>query len=364
MKLTDFYAWLNSYHGQLTFFAQIALIVFGIGLLNFIAHRILSKSHKNLKHTTRLWDDSLLAAIKIPIHGVILLLGFAIIIEIVKDAIGEKHFVFEYVPLLKKIVIVYLFSAFGLKFIQKTESNLFHAKADEENFDRTSAIAIGKLARILVFFIAGLMLLQALQVNISGLLAFGGIGGAIIGFSAKDLLANFFGAMIIFMDRPFSVGEWIRSPDRNIEGFVEYIGWRLTRIRTFERRPLYVPNSIFNTIIIENPGRMTNRRLKEIVGIRYNDHAKAGAITKAIEAMLQSEPDVDQNLTVRSTIVQFGPSSIDICIYCFTKTRAWGEFLKTKEAILLKVMNIILEHGAEVAFPTTTIYLEQAPESG
>ena len=90
--------------------------------------------------------------------------------------------------------------------------------------------------------------MQTLGFSVSGVMAFGGIGGIAIGFAAKDLLANFFGALTIYLDRPFSEGDWIRSPDREIEGIVENIGWRLTVIRSFDKRPIYVPNSVFASI--------------------------------------------------------------------------------------------------------------------
>ena len=80
--------------------------------------------------------------------------------------------------------------------------------------------------------------------------------------------------MFVYLDRPFAVGDWVRSPDREIEGTVENIGWRVTRIRTFDKRPLYIPNSIFSQIAVENPSRMSNRRIKETIGIRYDDASK------------------------------------------------------------------------------------------
>ena len=95
-------------------------------------------------------------------------------------------------------------------------------------------------------------------------------------FAAKDLLANFFGGLTIYLDRPFAVGDWIRSPDREIEGTVERIGWRLTLIRTFDKRPLYIPNAVFTTIAVENPSRMHNRRIYETIGIRYDDAPENG----------------------------------------------------------------------------------------
>ena len=114
--------------------------------------------------------------------------------------------------------------------------------------DYTTVDALSKLGRFSVVIIAALVILQTLGFSISGVLAFGGIGGIAMGFAAKDMLANFFGGLTIYLDRPFTVGEWIRSPDKAIEGTVEYIGWRHTRVRAFNKNPIYVPNALFTTI--------------------------------------------------------------------------------------------------------------------
>ena len=143
-----------------------------------------------------------------------------------------------------------------------------------EEIDQTTIDAIAKLLRISVIIIGFLIALQSIGYSISGVLAFGGVGGIAVGFAARDLLANFFGGLMIYMDRPFNVGDWIRSPDKEIEGTVEKIGWRSTTIRTFDKRPLHVPNSIFSNISVENPSRMSNRRIKETIGIRYDDLSK------------------------------------------------------------------------------------------
>lgn len=93
---------------------------------------------------------------------------------------------------------------------------------------------------------------------------------------------------MLYFDRPFSIGDWIRSPDRNIEGTVAEIGWRITKITTFDNRPLYVPNSLFSSISVENPGRMTNRRITTTIGLRYEDAAKVGVIVEAVREMLKN----------------------------------------------------------------------------
>ena len=202
-----------------------------------------------------------------------------------------------------------------------------------------------------------LLVMQALGFSISGVLAFGGIGGIAVGFAAKDLLANFFGALMIFMDRPFAVGDWIRSPDKEIEGTVEEVGWRLTRIRTFDQRPLYVPNSTFATLTVENPSRMLNRRIHETIGLRYDDMDAMPAVVSEVEAMLKSHPDIDQAATLMVNFVTFGPASLDFFIYTFTRTTVWEEYHQVKQDVLLKTAEIIERHGAEIAFPTQTLHL-------
>jgi MscS family membrane protein len=226
--------------------------------------------------------------------------------------------------------------------------------------------AIAKLARVALWIIVALTVLQALGVSVSGLLAFGGIGGIAVGFAAKDLLANFFGGMSIYLDRPFAPGDWIRSPDREIEGTVEDIGWRLTRIRTFDQRPLYIPNSVFSQIAVENPSRMYNRRIYETIGVRYQDSQVLRALVVDVRAMLEAHPEIDTNRTLIVNFNHFGASSLDFFIYTFTKTTDWVTYHNVKEDVLLKVLDLVHQHGADVAFPTQTVHLEShlSPEPG
>jgi MscS family membrane protein len=224
--------------------------------------------------------------------------------------------------------------------------------------DLTTVKALGKAMRAVVFVVCLLVVLQTLGISISGLLAFGGVGGIAVGFAAKDLLANFFGGLMIYLDRPFKVGDWVRSPDKNIEGTVEDIGWRLTRIRTFDKRPLYVPNSTFTSISVENPSRMLNRRIYETIGLRYQDARQVPNIVKEVREMLATHPDIDTNQTLIVNFNSFGAHSLDFFVYTFTKTTDWVEFHKIKEQVLLKIMSIVHKHGADMAFPTQTLHLE------
>jgi MscS family membrane protein len=128
---------------------------------------------------------------------------------------------------------------------------------------------------------------------------------------------------MIYLDRPFAVGDWIRSNDRQIEGTVENIGWRQTRIRAFNKRPIYVPNAIFSNIVVENPSRMTHRRIHETLGIRYDDIGKMEAIVAEVKSMLQNHPDIDTTQALIVNFNAFAASSVDFFIYTLTKTKDW-----------------------------------------
>jgi MscS family membrane protein len=163
---------------------------------------------------------------------------------------------------------------------------------------------------------------------------------------------------MIFLDRPFSIGDWIRSPDRNIEGTVEKIGWRLTLIRTFDKRPLYIPNSMFASISVENPSRMTHRRIYETIGIRYDDSKLLPVIVSDVKEMLLNHPEIDTTQTLMVNFNEFAASSLDFFVYTFTKTTNWIKFHEVKQDVLFKITEIVEKHGAEMAFPTSTIHIE------
>lgn len=164
---------------------------------------------------------------------------------------------------------------------------------------------------------------------------------------------------MIYLDRPFSVGDWVRSSDRDIEGTVEYIGWRQTRIRTFDKRPLYVPNAIFNSITVENPSRMKNRRIYETIGIRYDDIKQMEAIVESVKTMLKNHDDIDAKQTLIVNFNTFSASSIDFFVYVFTKTTNWVEFHEIKQKILLEIASIIERHHAEIAYPTQRLQIDE-----
>ncbi len=338
---------------------QVFIIVLLTVVISFVQRRVLKTLHGRPGRTDIQWGDALVGALNKPLALLIYVVGLGFAMEIIyKETEAE---IFSAVEPVRRVLIIACITWFLTRFITRAASNYINSRHTRgDAYDRTAVDAIAKLLRISVIITAALVVLQTLGFSISGVLAFGGIGGIAVGFAAKDMLANFFGGMMVYLDRPFSVGDWVRSPDRDIEGTVEEIGWRLTRIRTFDKRPLYVPNYVFNQISLENPSRMLNRRIRETVGVRYDDAGKIAELVRDIREMISNHEEIDTGQTLIVNFDTFAASSLNIMVYTFTKTCNWIEYHRIKEDILLKIIDIVEQHGAECAFPTTTLHVPDA----
>ena len=349
--MTDLNQILSSEH--ITYITNIFLIIFVTLIANFVQKKVFGSLGKKALQTKNKWDDGILLSISRPLSLIIWVTSIAFIGENLPNI---TDLLLEDISSSRSTIIISAFAWFLFLFIQNVEASYINT---EKDIDLTTVHAISKLARISVVITTMLMMLQTLGFSVSGVLAFGGVGGIAIGFAAQDMLSNFFGGLFLYLDRPFVVGDWVRSPDREMEGTIEKIGWRVTVIRTFDKRPLYIPNSVFSKISVENPSRMQNRRIKETIGIRYDDAAKMQIITTQVEKMLKDHPEIDINKTLMVNFNSFAPSSLDFFIYTFTKTKNWEKYHTIKQDILLKVMKIIADNGAEIAFPTSTVHLTQ-----
>lgn len=337
---------------------QVFVVVLVTVTLNFILMRLIDLIEHLVSNTETLWDDALLEAARLPLRLIIWVVGLSVAINIMQEVAPAA--VFETLPEIRRLSLIVILALFLTRLIRNAEQVLIDGSKVDKPMDQTTAKAVGKLLRLSVVITATLLLLQNMGYSISGVLAFGGIGGIAIGFAAKDLLANFFGGMMVYLDKPFRVGDWVRSPDRDIEGTVEDIGWRLTRIRTFDKRPLYIPNAMFSSIVVENPSRMQNRRIFETLGVRYQDGPKLQAICNEVTDMLKAHEEIESDHTLMVNFNTYGASSLEFFVYAFTRTTNWVKFHQVKQDVLLKVMAIVESHGAEFAFPTRTLHFHPA----
>jgi len=356
--MEDIFSFLESFQG-LGWAAELFAAVMLTLLVRFIVMRLLAVLGRQLAKTDNTWDDALFESAKGPLSWLILILGLLWAVEISDGYMQSELFSDENIGLVRQLTFISLLAMFLVRFTSLAENKMLEKlkKADSEQtrLDPTTLHALAKLIRLSVIISSVMVALPTIGIEITALLAFGGVGGIAVGFAAKDLLANFFGGLMIYLDRPFDIGDWIRSPDRDIEGTVESIGWRLTVVRTFDKRPLYVPNSVFNTLALENPSRMSHRRIKETIGIRYQDAAKMGVIVKDVKHMLSNHEDIDATQTLIVNLNSYATSSLEFFIYTFTKTTNWIRFHEVKQDVMLKIIEIVHSHEADFAFPTTTL---------
>ena len=340
---------------------QILIVLVITFIVSRVRHFTLLRAEKRLAQTNLIWGRSTVEAIRKPAAVLIWVAGVSFAIEIVR--IEFQTAIFEAVPALRSAAAIAAITWFGFKFVEIYERSYVAKQTESDStFDRTTVFITSKILRVVVIILGILVAMQTLGLSIAGILAFGGVGGIAIGFAARELIANYFGGLMLFMDRPFKVGETITSSDRDIEGTVQEIGWRQTIIVKFDTRTLFVPNSVFATIVVRNMTRQKNRRIFEYVGIRYDDADQLVAIVSDTKDMLSNHPEIDQESSIMVNFDRFAASSLDIMIYCFTKTIVWAEYHEVKQDVLVKTMEIIESYGAEIAFPTSTIYLMNEPD--
>lgn len=341
--------------------AAVILLGFFAQVIEAIFYRVFSNRFKKQK---KLVSYSAVEAIHPPLALFIWFLVFSIILQIVIVKFNLDGSFTQYANCSRRVVAILFVLWFFLRMIKGVEHTIVTEKrlGRREFSDTTTINALAQVIRVLVVVIVLLMLLQAMGQPIGTILAFGGIGGLAISFAAKDTLANFIGGLMLYWDRPFSVGDVVRCLDKGIDGSVEKIGWRLTRLRSYDKRAIYVPNSVFSNSSIENITRMTNRRIRLNLGLRYEDADKILEVCQGIQSMLQSHPDLDSSLDSTVAFEGLGDSSLNILVQTFTRTTSWSEFNATQQDVLLKIMDIVADLDADFAFPTTTVSIPDGIE--
>lgn len=340
---------LNIDNWIIKFFIIIIIII----LINLFTRLVLNTLRKQFSKTNNIWDDCVINSIYRPLTMLVWILGVVFTLEAFNNDIKYFSISNDALISIKKAGIILVIALFILNISKNfQQAIIINNKKNNIDVDESTYEAITKIIRLSVIITSGLIILQTFGFSISGVLAFGGIGGVAVGFAAKDMLANFFGGLMIYLDRPFRKGDWIRSPDRDIEGTVENIGWRQTSIRNFRKNVIYIPNSIFMNIVVENPSRMTHRRIREVIGLRYKDLPKMLTIVKEVKEMIVSHGDIDHKQTTIVNFDSYNDSSIDFFIITYADTTEWAKYHEIKQDVLMKIGDIIDKNGAEIAFPT------------
>jgi len=236
------------------------------------------------------------------------------------------------------------------------------AKRTESKLDEQLIPLVRKALKVTIGVVCFLWVIQLLGLRVSSLLAGLGIGGLAVALALQDTLSNFFGSIFIFLDRPFGVGDWIKVGE--VEGIVEDIGFRSTRIRTWPATLVSIPNKTVAAATIDNWSKMPKRRVMQTVGVTYGTSPEQmEQAVAAIREIVENDESVDKGfIVIRFT--DFGESSLNILVYYFTKAVAFADHLAAKERINLAIMRALTKLGLSIAFPTHTVYFEGAVAKG
>jgi len=230
------------------------------------------------------------------------------------------------------------------------------AEHTDSKLDDQLVPLVRKALKVTIGVVCGVWVVQLLGYSVSSLLAGLGIGGLAVALALQDTLGNFFGSIFIFLDRPFAVGDMVKVDD--VEGVVEHIGFRSTRIRTWPATLVTIPNKHVADVKIDNWSKMPKRRVFQTVGVTYETTAdRMEQAVAAVRGILEADEGVDQDfLVVRFS--DFGASSLDITVIYFTKAVPYADHLATKERVNLAIMRALAGLGLSIAFPTRTVYFE------
>ena len=214
-----------------------------------------------------------------------------------------------------------------------------------------------KVTRVILYIVAIFIVFAILQLNLSGLVAGLGIGGIIVTLAAQDTAKNIFGGVVLFIDKPFNVGDWIQTP--NYEGTVEDMTFRTTRIRNFENSVVNIPNSTIADSAIINWSKMEKRRYKFSLSFPLDTTAEQmEMISNKIREMLINEPQViDDDIII--SFENITDNGLSLLVYMFVVPTGYNDYIMLKDKINKKIINILHNLGVELSYPSTSVYIEK-----
>lgn len=238
------------------------------------------------------------------------------------------------------------------------------AESSSKHFSDSMVGLVSNSFRIMVFGIGAATILDIWGIKVGPILAGFGLVGAAVALGAQDLFKNLIGGVFIVAEKRFDIGDWIRV-DGVVEGTVEFIGLRTTRIRRFDMAPEFVPNSQLSDNQVTNFQKMTYRQISWLVGLTYDTSAdQLARIRQEVDDYIRGSGDfvVSPDAAPLIRIDNFGDSAINMMVYCFTHTTDWEAWLKIKEALMFKIMAIVADAGSGFAFPSQSVYIESMPK--
>jgi len=332
--------------------AAIVVFFFFLGLRKLFTSIIMGTLQKLAKFTHNYYDDRIISALKAPIRFAFVLVAIHLFFLIIfKETQTIKN-------ILNTLIVYDIFWA--ILSIAEALRGLAHKFAGRFSSDLSQEVGnfILTILKILISGVGLGAMLQVWGINVTALVASLGIGGLAFALAAKDAASNLFGSFSLLADKSIRIGEWIKV--NGVEGTVEDIGMRTTKIRSFGKSLITVPNQIVANNPIENFSRRGVRRIKMRIGLTYSTSSEQlTSIVEEIKYMLHNHEHISQKETLLVNFESFGDSALNVFIYTFTSTSNWGKYLNIREDIHFKIMKIVESNNSSFAFPSQSIYIEE-----
>lgn len=335
------------------FFAASIIFFLFLFLRKIFTNVVFKFLQKVTSKTSFIMDKYILVCFEKPVRFLFVVLGLYASASMVADRLDYQLIVDK----AFRSLLVYTF-AWGFYNISNSSSEFFKKVFEQYDIEDDKILFpfISKVLRIIIVFLAGSIIVQEWGYNVQGFIAGLGLGGLAFALAAQDTISNVFGGLVIITEKPFGLGDWIETP--SVEGTVEDISFRSTRVRTFAQAMVTVPNSTLAKEAVTNWSRMGRRRITFNLGVMYSTPSeKIESCVEKIKDLLNKDEEIHKQ-TIFVNFDKFNNSSLDIFIYFFTNTIVWGEYLRVKEKINFAIMKILEEEGVQVAFPSTSVYFE------
>ncbi len=334
----------------------LAVFLFFLLLRTLFTRIVMSFARKLALRTQTTIDDELVNALEQPIKFLFLVIGFSLALNIVELTPQWMHYISP------MIAVLYTYTLFWAIFCTITPLSraLFSIGARiGRSINEDLQYFFVRTMEVLVVVMGGVAILEQWDINVSAFLGGLGLAGMAIALAAKDTVANLFGTLMIFTDKTFHKGDWIETPD--VEGTVEHIGLRASKVRTFAKALVNVPNAKLANSPITNWSRMTNRRIKMTIGLEYRTTAaQLEQVVNELRDFIANDPNVEVKGPVAQMVhlTDFSANSIDINLYYFTRTTDWEQWRQIRNDHIIAFKKIVERAGTSFAFPSRSVYVE------
>jgi len=343
--------WLGFYIWQ--YIALFLWLLTGLVFRKIAEYFMEVYAKKLTARTATRWDDYIVIQTEKPISFLLMIIFFNLTYSNLMLPVNVNYYMKSFLDVAISLSIIWLF--YGLVNVLSDYFAEVTAKT-ESKLDEQLVPLVRKSLKIFVIVVGLLFVIQNSGYNVASILAGLGLGGLAFALAAKDTLANFFGSITIFLDKPFQIGQWINVNGQ--EGIVEEVGFRSTRIRTFYNSLISIPNSVMANTAVDNLGLREFRRIRTVINLTYSTPPEQlEAFVEGCKAIVHANPFMRKDF-VEIHFNNFGPHSLDVLIYVFLKVPNWSEELQQRHNFFMEILKLAKEVGVEFAFPTQTLHID------